>query len=242
MFVPTIAVMNRFVPTFAALLAALLGLAGTAHASTAVPASEATDADVASSRTAPLAAFTTVVNNRRTSFDALGSTDPDGDAIVRYDWDFGDGTSAPNGGAQITNRYGKGRKQFPVTLTVTDETGASSTLTQTPFAPTFLGDDEQPAARTLRLRLVCPADCQVKVVGRLKLSGKGVDGKKAQLQGATKTLRAGRAGTLKLKLTQRGVEQAGVAKNAIARLKVSVTDDAGNLFKDRHGIRVLPKR
>lgn len=190
-------------------------------------------------RSALVASFTTVVNNRRTSFDALGSTDPDGDDIVRYDWDFGDGTTAPNGGAQLTNRNGKGKSHPPVTLTVTDSTGASSTVTQTPFAPKFLGDDEQRAARTLRLRLVCPADCRVKVVGRLKLSGKGVDGKKAQLKGATENLRAGQAGALKLKLNARGVEQAAVAKNAIARLKVSVTDDKGNLFRDRYGLRLV---
>ena len=223
------------------LLAASLSTAGPAHASQVASTPEASDAGSAIARSAPIATFTTAVNNRRTSFDALGSTDPDDD-IVRFDWDFGDGTTAPNAGAQVTKRYGKGKSRPPVTLTVTDATGASSTVTQTPFAPEFLGKDEQRASRTLRLRLACPADCRVKVVGRLKLSGRGVDGKKAQLKGATRSLRAGRAGTLKLKLTERGVEQASVAKNAVARLKVSVTDDAGNLFKDRHGIRLVGRR
>jgi hypothetical protein len=33
-----------------------------------------------------------------TSFNGFGSADPDA-AIVRYDWSFGDGTSAANAGA-----------------------------------------------------------------------------------------------------------------------------------------------
>ncbi|MEZ5061040.1 MAG: PKD domain-containing protein [Solirubrobacterales bacterium] len=66
------------------------------------------------------------MNNRRVSFDALGSSDPDGDLVARYDWDFGDGTTAPNGGAQLTRRYGKGSKHPAVTLTVADPDGCST--------------------------------------------------------------------------------------------------------------------
>lgn len=203
----------------------------------------------------PTASFTTALNNRRVSFDALGSSDPDGDLVARYDWDFGDGMTAPNGGAQLTRRYGKGKKHAPVTLTVTDDSGCSTafvsaghtpycngsdvaTMTMRPFAPKFIGKPEQRAARTLRLRLRCPSDCRVKVVGRVKLSGKGVRAKKTKLKGTSKKLRAGEKRTLKLKLSDRGVRLAREATQAVARLKVSATDDAGNIFKDRHGIRL----
>ena len=203
----------------------------------------------------PTAAFTTAVNNRRVSFDALGSSDPDGDLVARYDWDFGDGTTAPNGGAQLTRRYGKGSKHPAVTLTVADADGCSTafvsaghtpycngsdaaTVTMKPFAPTFLGKPEQRAARIVKLRLRCPSDCRVKVVGRVKLSGKGVRAKKTKLKGTSKKLRAGKKRTLKLKLSDRGVRLASEATRAVARLKVAATDDAGNLFKDRHGIRL----
>ncbi|MCB0867039.1 MAG: beta-propeller fold lactonase family protein [Solirubrobacterales bacterium] len=203
----------------------------------------------------PVAAFTTAVNNRRVSFDALGTSDPDGDLVGRYDWDFGDGTTAANGGAQLTRRYGKGKKHPPVTLTVADDSGCSTafvsaghtpycngsdaaTVTMTPFAPKFLGKPRQRAARVVKLRLRCPAECRVKVVGRVKLSGKGVRAKKTKVKGTSKRLRAGQKRTLKLRLSERGVRLAGEATQAVARLKVSATDDAGNLFKDRHGIRL----
>jgi PKD repeat protein len=52
-------------------------------------------------------------------FDATGSTDPDG-GLLRYQWDFGDGTSA--GLVNPTKTYDKGAV-YPVTLTVRDESG-----------------------------------------------------------------------------------------------------------------------
>ena len=203
----------------------------------------------------PTAAFTTAVNNRRISFSGAASVDPGGAPVARYDWDFGDGATAANGGMQVTHRYGKGAKHPPVTLTVADAAGCSTafvsdghtpycngsdaaTVTMKPFAPKYLGKPEQRAARIVKLRLRCPADCRVKVVGRLKLSGKGVGAKKATIRGAKKELRAGRKGVLKLRLSASAVEQASAATSAVARLKVSATDDAGNLFKDRHGLHL----
>jgi glucose/arabinose dehydrogenase len=38
------------------------------------------------------------------TFDAAGSSDPDGDALV-YDWDFGDGAQLPNGPISTTHTY-----------------------------------------------------------------------------------------------------------------------------------------
>ena len=58
-------------------------------------------------------------------FDGSGSSDADG-RIVRYDWDFGDGNTAPNGGPTPSNTYAAG-DIYIVTLTVTDDSGFAST-------------------------------------------------------------------------------------------------------------------
>lgn len=55
--------------------------------------------------------------------DGSGSADPDG-AIARYDWDFGDGTSAPNSGPQQTHTFAK-PGTYSVALTATDNLGCS---------------------------------------------------------------------------------------------------------------------
>lgn len=57
------------------------------------------------------------------SFDASGSKDADGDALI-HQWDFGDG-SAPVFGEQVTHVYARAGV-FPVTLRVDDGTGLSN--------------------------------------------------------------------------------------------------------------------
>ena len=79
----------------------------------------------------PVASFTftpTVVTvGQAVSFDASASYDPDGE-IVRYDWDFGDGTTAT--GAIVTHTYTIAG-DYLVSLTVTDNQGATNTVTRT---------------------------------------------------------------------------------------------------------------
>ncbi len=55
-------------------------------------------------------------------FDATGSSDLDG-SIVRFDWDFGDGTTAPNAGPTPSHTYATAG-DFTVTLKVTDDDGS----------------------------------------------------------------------------------------------------------------------
>ncbi len=76
---------------------------------------------------APSAAFTPAVGfaGQPTSFDGSGSTASPGQSVARFDWDFGDGSSAPNAGATPTHAYAA-PGTYTVSLTVTDDAGCST--------------------------------------------------------------------------------------------------------------------
>jgi DNA-binding beta-propeller fold protein YncE len=59
-----------------------------------------------------------------TFFDARASADSDG-AVVRFDWDFGDGTKAPNAGPTPQHVY-TAAGNYSASVTVTDEDGCST--------------------------------------------------------------------------------------------------------------------
>jgi PKD repeat protein len=61
------------------------------------------------------------------SFDASGSTDPDGGGITSYQWDYGDGSTGT--GVTPTHVYATAGN-FQVTLTVTNAAGSSGSVTQ----------------------------------------------------------------------------------------------------------------
>ncbi len=74
---------------------------------------------------APVAAFSASTSAPQTvAFDASGSSDTDG-AIARYDWDFGDGATLPDGGPTHTHTYAD-PGTYTARLTVTDELGCST--------------------------------------------------------------------------------------------------------------------
>jgi PKD repeat protein len=79
----------------------------------------------------PVARFTfspaNPIVNQWITFDATSSYDPDG-SIVSYTWDFGDGATAT--GSRVTKRY-SAAGTYTVTLTVTDNRGATNSASQT---------------------------------------------------------------------------------------------------------------
>lgn len=80
---------------------------------------------------APVAAFTTAVSAKTLSVNASGSTDPDG-TITSYGWNFGDGNTGT--GAVTTHTY-TASGTYNVTLTVTDNVGATNQTTKTVTIP-----------------------------------------------------------------------------------------------------------
>jgi PKD repeat protein len=74
----------------------------------------------------PIAAFSSSCTDVTCSFDATDSVDPDG-SLVSYRWQFGDGATAI--GATRSHSYGA-YGTYPVTLTVTDNDGATDSVVQ----------------------------------------------------------------------------------------------------------------
>ena len=77
----------------------------------------------------PVPAFSTNCQGLTCAPDGSASTDPDG-SIASYSWTFGDGTPAVTGKVPSPHAYDN-PGSFDITLTVTDDKGATATKTQT---------------------------------------------------------------------------------------------------------------
>ncbi|MFT3877002.1 MAG: PKD domain-containing protein [Propioniciclava sp.] len=84
------------------------------------------DPNPAAANVVPVASFTSSVDGLAVSVDGSASSDPDG-SIASYAWDFGDGSTGT--GAQASHTYGAAGT-FTVRLTVTDNAGATHSVTE----------------------------------------------------------------------------------------------------------------
>jgi len=95
-----------------------------------VGATDSTSHSVTVSNQAPIASFDysppTPETNEIVNFDASGSSDPDG-SIEKYKWDFGD--SSTGTGQKLAHSYSD-NNTYTVTLTVTDDDGATNTISK----------------------------------------------------------------------------------------------------------------
>jgi subtilisin family serine protease len=97
---------------------------------------------------APVASFTFTTNNLTASFDANGSDDLDGN-IVSYAWTFGDGST---GSGVTTSRTYAAAGTYEVTLTVTDDDGATGTQSKSvTVTEPASGDDVAPVINTFNV-------------------------------------------------------------------------------------------
>jgi 6-phosphogluconolactonase (cycloisomerase 2 family) len=72
----------------------------------------------------PTASFASSVKDNTVSFNAAGSSDPDG-SVSSYAWDFGDGTTQSGASPQVSHTYAASGN-FNVTLRVTDNENCSN--------------------------------------------------------------------------------------------------------------------
>ena len=118
---------------------------------------------------APVAAFT--VNSSGagspSSFDASASAASDGRSVVRYEWDFGDGSHTETTGPKVTHTYAF-PNTFTVTLTVTDDAGCS---TRTVFTGHTAYCHGTSAARATRQASVLGRGHGLSKVGRARALG-----------------------------------------------------------------------
>jgi YVTN family beta-propeller protein len=107
-----------------------------------------------------------------TSFDASGSG---GGPIARYDWDFGDGATAPDGAAKLTHVYAKAGT-YDARLTETNQCDASAVVG--PLGVAFAGHSPYcrgPRTDSKLVTITIPeAAVGVVVTNKAKAGGKGV--------------------------------------------------------------------
>ena len=83
---------------------------------------------VSAANQAPVAAFSSSAVNLVASFDGSASADPDG-SVASYSWNFGDNTPAGSGATPSHTYAAAGT--YSVVLTVTDNKGATGSVTKT---------------------------------------------------------------------------------------------------------------
>lgn len=116
----------------------------------------------------------TVNINVPVTFDARASVDPDG-KIVKYEWDFdGDGVFEVSTASPVTIHTFTRGGEIKVTLKVTDDKGATATLTKT----LLISEEVSRAVRTISTPQVLPSftfRVTVEIQVRTPVNGLGLD-------------------------------------------------------------------
>ncbi|NHN41408.1 S8 family serine peptidase [Halorubellus sp. JP-L1] len=123
-----------------------IGLSEQEQGAGRVDAANIVDAGTGGGNDGPSASFTVNPSSptagESATFDASGSSDPDG-SISSYEWDFGDGST--DGGESVSHTYGSAG-DYSVSLTVTDDDGATDTATETVSVQSDGGGNGAPTA------------------------------------------------------------------------------------------------
>lgn len=156
-----------------------------------------TTRQVVVTNTAPTAAFTSSSRFLKATLSGQTSSDPDG-TLATYAWDFGDGTTGT--GVDVDHTYAAGGT-YPVTLTVTDNDGATATKTadvtvSANQAPTAAFTSTNPADLKVALDAGGSSDADGTVASYAWEFGDGTTG-----SGATATHTYAAVGTYQVTLT-----------------------------------------
>jgi 6-phosphogluconolactonase len=211
----------------------------------------------------PVAALTAEVTGSgaetNVSFDASGSTDPDGSAIVSYTWDFGDGTTAATMTPTTTHSYDPAGGPYNATVTLIDADGCSTDIVFTGQTAYCNGSDVATAAtevdtgiagtkvkakktqkqkgKKLVIKVKAGADEAVSLEAKGTAKFKGLKGKVA-LKKKKASAAAGKTKTLKLGAKSKKKGKAAVGKKGKAKITVTLTDDAGNVVKEKVSVKL----
>ena len=159
----------------------------------------------------PTSSFTTSCSGQTCAVDGRDSTDPDG-TVVGWSWDFGDGGTAT--GSQPSHLY-TAAGTYQVTLTVTDEYGATGSSTR----PVVIEGATSPVAFRDSTGKVTNA---TSIVAQVPTAAQEGDGLVAVVSAATTTPPAAPAGW-----TQVGQPVSTDAMTTVVWQKVAAAGDAG---------------
>ncbi|MGA7436140.1 MAG: beta-propeller fold lactonase family protein [Solirubrobacterales bacterium] len=220
------------------------------------------DSLVVSPAQPPVAALTTQSGSKaQVSFDASGSTDPDG-PIASYAWDFGDGQTAETTTPTTTHSYATDG-DYTATVTLTDVDNCSTEMIFTGRTAYCNGSDvAKAAATTVADSRVTGAKVTAKKIQKqkgllikvkagaaeavsLRASG-GVKFKGVKKKVALKTLKArsgaGKYRMLKLRPKSKKKGRVATRRKGKATITVKLTDELGNSLTKKVKVKTVPAR